>query len=183
MLGGPDDCLLEIRMFKQLHGRRCSFAYHFLANRLNRSACRSQIAIAGSTSGGAVEASFGFFPSCSPIAPSIAADPRRLEWRNLEQTVESSLFRQEQSRPFDGLLRGEFACFSPDAQEVQERRVFIGEAGPCLRSSGMNDGFGADELAREAAAAGRDFASPGILCRESEEIGGGNSGRVNGLPF
>ena len=91
------------------------------------------------------------------------------------------LFRQKLDGAADGFFRRELACSSRAAQEIKQRRIALGEAGPCFRSARMNDGVAADEFAGQAEGAGGNLAPARRLCRESEKIGGGDARREDAL--
>src|SRR6266478_4215082 len=99
--------------------------------------------------------------------------------RNPEQALEASFFRQKLEGAVDGFFRRELACSSRAAQEIEQRRITLGKAGPCFRPARMNDGVAADEFAGQAEGAGGNLAPSRRLCRESEKIGGGDSRREN----
>jgi hypothetical protein len=87
------------------------------------------------------------------------ADARGLRSCNPEQALEASFLRQELDSAADGFFRREFACPSGAAQEIEQRRIALGEAGPCFRSARMNDGVAPDKFAGQAEGAGGNLRS------------------------
>src|SRR6266480_5690259 len=107
------------------------------------------------------------------------ADARGLGSCNPEHSLKASFLRQKLDSAADSFFRRELACPSGAAQEIEQRRITLGKAGPCFRPARMNDGVAADEFAGQAEGAGGNLAPSRRLCRESEKIGGGDSRREN----
>jgi len=160
--------------------QRRSLACQLRACQPVRPAGRSRTARRGSgnRAGGAAPARF--LPSCSPMAPIIARYARGLGSRNPEQALEAS-FSDKSLTVRRMVSSGEsFASSSRAAQEIEQRRITLGKAGPCFRPARMNDGVAADDVvAGQAEGAGGNLAPARRLCRESEKIGSGDSRREN----
>ena len=87
-----------------------------------------------------------FFPSCSPMAPSIARTRGGSEVGDLEQTLKAPFLREKRQGSADGFFRRQFACPARPAQEIEQRRIGLGETGPCFRPARVDDGVAADEV-------------------------------------
>ncbi len=122
-----------------------------------------------------------FLPELFADGADHRADTRGLGSCNPEHSLEAAFLRRKLDGAADGFFRREFACPSGAAQEIEQRRIALGKAGPCFRPARMNDGVAADEFAGQAEGAGGNLAPARRLCRESEKIGGGDARREDAL--
>ncbi len=109
------------------------------------------------------------------------ADARGLGKRNFNQPLEASFLRQKLDGAPDGFFGRELACASGAAQEIEQRRIALGKAGPCFRPARMNDCVATDEFAGQAEGAGGNLAPTRRLRRESEKVGSSDARRENAL--
>ena len=175
----PQYGLLKIRMFEQFHGR----AAPWLANCgpvAVRPAIRSQIGTGGSAKRAGREVQG---------ASSQAARPGRRAWRargglgagDLEQPGKPAFLRQERQGSAEGFLRRQLAGLAPTSQEIEQRRIDLGQILPSLRATRVDQRVAADEFPGQAEGAGGNLTLPCALRGESEEIGGGKARGKDGL--
>jgi len=181
MLCRPEDCLLEIGVFKELHvsGVR-PLACQARAYRSPASRPKSNLE-KGFSELRRRRIARRFFPSCWPIAPIIA---------RTRGGSETAILSRRSKRPFSDnsmtvrrmvFFRRQLARPARPAQEVEQSRIAFGEGGPRFGSARMDDGIAANEFSRKAESAGSNLVLLCRLRRESEKISGGDTRREDTL--
>ena len=171
-------CLIEVRMFKQPHGSAMAFAYQ-------RPACNSPFSMPNSNRETGFKdarrrlSAVGFFPISSPIAPSIA---RTLG--GSEAAIFSMRSKRPRSRNSATVRRA--ASFGDNSLVFPPRRRKSSSAAstserPVFRPPRVDHRVFAKKLSRQAEPTGRNFAATCRLRRETQRVGGCDSGGKHGL--
>src|SRR6516164_1013991 len=100
---------------------------------------------------------------------------------DLEQPGKPAFLRQERQGSAEGFLRRQLAGLAPTSQEIEQRRIDLGQILPSLRATRVDQRVAADEFPGQAEGAGGSLTLPCALRGESEEIGGGKARGKDGL--
>ncbi len=168
--------LVEVGMFKQSHV--CGFPWPASCERkLILPAFQSQTGKAGSRMRAVVGGSWRVcraarrlrraLPALAAVRSArLSADGRRSPFSCMRASVRLTV-----------ILRRQFARLGLIPQEVEQGTVAFGKVGPGRRPTGVDHRIGSNELSRQAQASRGNLAPFRILCGETQEPGGGYSGR------
>ncbi len=151
MFRRADDGLLEVRMFKQLHGP-CAPSPAIASRMSSRRESRNQTGRGGSNSSAMPTSRLSGWPSCCADGPEHGADARRFRRGDLEQALEATRFAEVSEQLVHRFLGGQLTRL-PRLRRKSRRAASVSEsvrhdcrpAGvdrpfPCRRSAAAGSG-------------------------------------------